>query len=90
MSDTDLVDGSGGVPAESRKSRELTMRIGFYVTLVVFLISVFFYIVSIGSGNELFILPILLFMLVPLLGAVFLWRRAYWRMRRAALEDGYE
>lgn len=36
------------------------------------------------------ILLLLLFMLVPLIGMGYLWRLAYWRMRRAALENGYE
>lgn len=89
MTDVDL-DGYRNHPRDPLRAKEMAMRIGFFITLVIFLIILFMYVTSMGTENETGMLFFLLMIFVPLMGTGYLWRRAYWSMRRAALEDGYD
>jgi L-asparagine transporter-like permease len=90
MSDDVQVDGIRDHPRDTLRAKEMAMRIGFFITLIVFLIILFMYVTSMGTENETGMLFFLLITLVPLMGMGYLWRRANWKMRRAALEDGYD
>jgi ABC-type nickel/cobalt efflux system permease component RcnA len=90
MVDGDAERDASGYEIPTDRQHEMAMRIGFYMAVILFFIILFMYIASMGSENETTMLLIFIGSMVPMLGTYYLWRRAYWRMRRAALEDGYE
>lgn len=89
---TDIEEQAEGeeTPVGTPRQMEMATRIGFFVGLSVMLIILFMYIGSIGSEHEN--LMLLNFLVVLGMTAVmgYIWRRNYWKMRRAALEDGFD
>jgi hypothetical protein len=90
MTDFDEQQDGKEVPIGTPKQMELTTRIGFFIGLSVMLIILFMYIRSIGSEHETWMLLNFLVVLGLTIGMGYIWRRRYWMMRRAALEDGFD
>ncbi len=90
MTDNDEQAEGDEAPVGTPRQMEMATRIGFFVGLSVMLIILFMYIGSIGSEHEN--LMFLNFLVVLGMTAVmgYIWRRRYWMMRRAALEDGFD
>ncbi len=90
MPDIDQKEEGQEAPIGTPKQMEMATRIGFFIGLSVMLIILFSYISSIGSEHETWMLLNFLVVLGMTVAMGYIWRRNYWRMRRAALEDGYE
>jgi len=90
MTDADQQKNGKEAPVSSPRKGEMVTRIAFFIGLSVMLIILFMYISSIGTEYENWMLLNLLVILglTTLMG--YIWRRRYWKMRRAALEDGYD
>ncbi len=90
MSDIDQQEDGRGTPLGTPRRMEMTTRIAFYISLVIMLMVFFLYVRSMGTENETWSLLIFLVLMgtTAVLGSI--WRRNYWKMRRAALEDGFD
>lgn len=90
MSNDDAWENGEEAPVGTPRQMEQATRIVFFMGLSMMLIFLFMYVSSIGSEHETVMLLTFLLVLgmTTLLG--YIWRRRYWMMRRAALEDGYE
>ena len=90
MADGDQQANGKEAPVATPKQMEQATRIIFFLGLSMMLIMLFMYISSIGTENEnmTFLLFLMMLGVAAIMG--YIWRRRYWMMRRAALEDGYE
>ncbi len=90
MSDNDEQEDGKETAIGKPRQMEMVTRIGFFIGLVIMLIVLFRYIGSIGTESETWMLLNLLVMLGLTTGMGFIWRRNHWKMRRAALEEGFD
>ena len=90
MADGDQQANGKEAPVSSPRKKEMATRIAFFIGLSVMMIILFMYISSIGTEYENWMLLNLLVILGLTTMMGYIWRRNYWKMRRAALEDGYD